>query len=867
MLGAEAPNYLPRLKMSTHQFNPEPTHLIGVMVEFQDEANDPDSVLTTGKGLFLTGSDTGYQSRCAGGFFVDPPPHNAAYFSNQLTAVTNYYQTVSNGALAFTSDMLPTVYQLNGHMAEYAQSDTALGRMFVESVELAREAIEPIFTEHTLIVVFHAGIGQDFTLPFLDPTPMDLSSAYIDPDMLAGQPPLFVNGYEVSRGVLLPETQNHIYYDVIEEIFSNITDYCDLQIGMTGTFAFLMGYAFGLPPLFVTEDGAPGINQGDPGVGVFGLMDQGSNNGRGVIPALPTAWTRLLKNWSTTETITSDFEIDVSTEQIYRIDITDSEYFLIENRNNFIDADMDIDDYRYSDSYQISSNTPGHYFDVLLNVLDDSQVTVDPETQVILGFDTYDYGYPGSGLLVWHITEPDVTILFSGINNDRDHRAVHLEEADGALDIGFPSAAVFADPSGGWSWDMWYAGNDAYFFANPAEENDNPDKLLRFDNLTNPNTRSNGNAESFIRLDEIGPAGDSLHFRFSRPTEIPIINLGNGANVVGSSFSEQDSSATVYYLKEGQIFSRSGNELDSLYHGSELIKVLTNPVCGDTTLISLIQYDTIWLNDNCERIDESQSPYGVIVSHGMVNSTEEMIPVPMAESLGDIDGDGLDEIATIEEGNLYLRNGNQTLVDGFPVYGNFFGTILIANIMGDETAEIICQEPHQIVVFDAKNGNRIQSIASMGGYAQLRLIPFWNGRYTALVDGPRLLLFPLDFPHLYWSERHGNPSNSGIVLGEHVSGLPQFSGMDGGRTYNYPNPVTDGETTFRFYIGEDVQKVDILIYDAAGFKIANISETDLTPHEYNEIRWNVEGIDAGVYLAEVRPDHGDSKLVKVVVIQ
>jgi len=863
---AETQHYLPRLKSSTVLSSPEPAHLIGLMVEFQDESDDPDSILTTGNGHFLTGSDTDYQSRCDG-FFVDPPPHNTAYFSDQLTAVANYYEMVSDGALSFTSSMVPGIYQVNGHMAEYAQSDTALGRLFAESVELARDEIEPLYSENSLIVIFHAGIGQDFTMPFLDPTPLDLSSAYIDPEMLAEQPPLFINGYEVNRGILLPETQNHIYYDVIEEIFAGQSDYCDYQLGMTGTFAFLMGYALGLPPLFVTEDGPPGVRQGDSGVGVFGLMDQGSNNGRGVIPALPTAWSRTLKDWAVPVRVPEPADIDVTTQLVFRIDIADSEYFLIENRNNFIDADMNIDDYRYSDAYQISNDVPGHYFDVLLDVLGDSRVFVDPETQVILGFDSYDYGYPGSGLLIWHITEPDPDSLFFGINNDRLNRAIQLEEADGAVDIGFPTTALFADPSSGWSWDMWYANNEAYFFANPAEEIENPNRLLRFANLTNPNTRSHAGAESLISLDDIGSAGDDVHFRFNRSGDIPIVELGSGnITVVGSGYSDDDSTATIYYLKEGQLFGKSATTLDSMITDNELIRVLSNPACGDTIIVAAEQVETIWLDDDCERIDETLSPNGVIVPRGMINSLNEIVFAGgPAQALGDVDGDGLDEIAYFQSGDLYVMNGNNTFVDGFPLYGSFMGTPLIADIQGDEHPEIICREDNQLVIID-HTGTIVRSIASVDKNAELRLVPFWDGQYTALIDGTRLLLFPLNFPRCYWLEYHGNSSNSAIVLGEHVNNSAQISGIDPKRTYNYPNPVTGLTTVFRFFTGSDVQRVDILIYDAAGFKIAELKNTNITQNEYNEIRWNVQALEAGVYLAEVRPDRGESKLVKVAII-
>ena len=77
---------------------------------------------------------------------------------------------------------------------------------------------------------------------------------------------------------------------MIEDIFFNENDYCDYQIGLTGIFSLLVGYAIGLPPMYNTETG-------DAGVGVFGLMDYGSNNGRGVIPSPPNAWSKIYMGW------------------------------------------------------------------------------------------------------------------------------------------------------------------------------------------------------------------------------------------------------------------------------------------------------------------------------------------------------------------------------------------------------------------------------------------------------------------------------------------------------------------------------------------------------------------------------------------
>ena len=38
-------------------------------------------------------------------------------------------------------------------------------------------------------------------------------------------------------------------------------------------------------------------------------------------------------------------------------------------------------------------------------------------------------------------------------------------------------------------------------------------------------------------------------------------------------------------------------------------------------------------------------------------------------------------------------------------------------------------------------------------------------------------------------------------------------------------------------------------------------------HDFNEIPWNNIQLDAGLYLAEIKPDVGSSELVRLVVIK
>ena len=66
-------------------------------------------------------------------------------------------------------------YKLSKDMESYSYSDKDLSILFKESLELSKDDIEQHLEEHpeinfddVIFTVFHAGIGQDFVVPFLD---------------------------------------------------------------------------------------------------------------------------------------------------------------------------------------------------------------------------------------------------------------------------------------------------------------------------------------------------------------------------------------------------------------------------------------------------------------------------------------------------------------------------------------------------------------------------------------------------------------------------------------------------------------------------------------------------------------------------
>ena len=875
-LGFGANPFYPQLPKSNNTFNQDAqkfTHLLGLMVEFQyEEIDDPT---TSGRGHFLdsvdiTFADTTINSdstRCDG-FLVDRPPHNIAYFNSQLTAVKNYYETVSQGNVAFNIMMIDEVFQLPNSMESYAHSDTALGRLFTETMHLATETIENELTNDeinihdVLFVVFHAGLGQDFTVPFIDPTSYDLRSAFIDDAMLVDAPTININGLNITRGILLPETQNMIYFDVIEDIYPG-ENYCNYQFGLTGTFTFLLGYALGLPPMFDTETGNTGIGQ-------FGLMDVGSGNGQGVIPAPPTAWTRSKHQnfgWIETINITQDILLRDTTlyipkrineDVIYRIDISDDEYFLIENRNNNVFDGIDIDSLRWK--YKIDDYIKGNYFDIIemlsrpptdqnnlekRNIAHQISLEIDPLTKVITRIYNYDLGLPGSGLLIWHIKEP--VYPFDGINNDIYARAVQLEEADGAIDIGYDSYAFFAssDPTQGTLWDFWYSGNEGYEYSNPNND------FVVFDSNSHPNSNTIEGINSNIKIKILSPIQDIMTVQISIENQQPITNLPEGSSIIGSADS------TVYYSMNNLVYQATQDvndlQLDLVYDSDNIILTFEDSIYY-TTLDSIVDTSGTLI------------PKNNVFPMGNIEFVDSITVSENADALGDIDGDGLDEMITVNDGVLSVENVNGTSCNGFPIPDDFYGIPLVANIVevSDNSPEIICRNGDHITILDNR-GKVLQELTSIDYEADLLMVPFWENDSSVLVDGNRLIQFPFDSTYSYWMGPHSRSSHYPQSTGAHEPTDVYDEGTFS-KIYNYPNPITEGRTTFRFFT-PDAQTVIIKIYNVAGFNVDELFLDTLTPNEFNEIPWDASQFDSGLYFAEVKPDIGESSLIRLVIVK
>jgi len=80
--------------------------------------------------------------------------------------------------------------------------------------------------------------------------------------------------------------------------------------------------------------------------------------------------------------------------------------------------------------------------------------------------------------------------------------------------------------------------------------------------------------------------------------------------------------------------------------------------------------------------------------------------------------------------------------------------------------------------------------------------------------------------------------------------------------------VYKDETRIRCYVAEDA-RVSVTIYDLAGVEIYH-TEFSAVGGVDNEIAWNVQGIESGIYLGHVTARSADKsgfKIIKIAIVK
>ena len=599
-------------RVATHT---DTVRVLAIRVQFVED----NSRFTTGNGRFDYSNDDTY--------FINKPPHNKTYFENQMKALSNYFENVSNGKLILDSDIYPadpeSAYTLNQSMLYYSPNttdeelDQRLSELMRDSFLAANEDDAINFTRYDAFIIFHAGVGADFTFD-LESTPNDIPSVFLnlndlkntigkdDPDFEG----IVVDNTVITEASILPETQCQMGYD----------------IGLLGTAAIMFGHQIGLPNLYDSDTGRPGI-------GVFGLMDQGSANFLGLLPAQPCAWSKVFLGWEEPIVLSTGTDIPVATAvagnpaTIYKIPIDAKEYYLIENRQQHA-----LRSVKTTVGYDDLGNR------IEFKVRDDGTFEITPSSNdgnigVITDIEEYDFGLPGSGILIWHIDESVIEEKFeeNRVNTDIDHRGVDLVEADGAQDIGrfFNFFGILGYESG-YEWDMWWKSNEANLAINESN-------VVEFTPVSIPASISYSKANTHVMITN-----------FSESDSIMTFDL------------LYDLYARNFPVKIGAE-TRTNSILSGNISGDENDEFIVCAVNGDVFAWDVEGTQVIENSDSTTLYDLKGDPYKInLALFSQLNTNVSHTPV-----LGNMDQDAYLELVVVaDNGDVYIYDGEDMDSDG-----------------------------------------------------------------------------------------------------------------------------------------------------------------------------------------------------------
>lgn len=504
--------YLPK---SVQSDKAEDLKILALMVQFEED----DLGYTTGNGTF----DSEYEYPDS--LPVDAVSHDKEYFKDQLQFVKNYFEAESNGRITISTITVIDTLQNSvtvrlPHPMWYYNPNNGDDILAERLIELYSDSWSQIaqdtsiaFNNYNTFVIFHAGSGQEFN-PGYDETPFDIPSVFLSLKDITGAEITAHDGTVIDNSVILPECEWQIY---------NGDWY---YAGMSGISCLMFAHRIGIPNMYSSASGKSCI-------GKFGLMDQGSANFSGMLPAGVTAWVKELKGWETVRTIdTPEENIKIKADStVYRIDINSDEYFLIENRTpvNFTSVNNEIFGYDRDGrriKYFYDANGIERY-----NIID-----AGFKTLVSIQDNDYDFGLPlgynienGStlsrnkgGILVWHIDKTQTTdynIENNLINDDYDHRGVYIEEADGSFDIG-KDYWLLDNGYGtefGWHYDAFFSDNDVWLdYANRSLNE------VEFSSISYPRADTNDGIQTGIKLHDFSTISREMFFSYS--FEEPEIN-------------------------------------------------------------------------------------------------------------------------------------------------------------------------------------------------------------------------------------------------------------------------------------------------------------------------------------------------------
>jgi len=244
-------------------------------------------------------------------------------------------------------------------------------------------------------------------------------------------------------------------------------------------------------------------------------------------------------------------------------------------------------------------------------------------------------------------------------------------------------------------------------------------------------------------------------------------------------------------------------------------------------------------------------------SFSILSQKETGYTIQVNPVIGDVDKDGYPDIVAAGANMVYAFNHELTLKTNYPVRVNdrfITDQVIAAPIIADMESGGIVEAAFPSLVgnmnvigermaygFPVNSGetglgSAIYWIDSVGAKLGYKGSDGWFYAWEVAEDNTTD----------YWP-MYGHDASASFSFNIEQAGSPvSFSGFDEDKFYTYPNPVTEGRTTIRYFLAEEASSVQLRIYDLSGREIA-LLDGPTSGGVDNEYDWYCGDVTPGVY--------------------
>jgi M6 family metalloprotease-like protein len=349
-----------------------------------------------------------------------------------------------------------------------------------------------------------------------------------------------------------------------------------------------------------------------------------------------------------------------------------------------------------------------------------------------------------------------------------------------------------------------------------------------------------------------------------------LVRLGTGLVVVGGDtvVSGQAPYTRLYYL-----------DLTGADYGQDDL------ADGSLEIEGRYEYGPVMADFNRDNLQDialfSAEGDGVLISIDLA-LFEPPIPVPVYSvvavrdrewefeinpAVGDVDNDGYPDVIIGGPNAVYAFNHQLTLKTGFPIEVNdrfpdddIIAAPIVADLQNGGMAEIAF--PSLVGNIDALGPEMVYGFPVSAGEIGLGSPVYWTDSIGGKIgyQGSDGWFYAwevdLDSTTAYWPMYGQDASGSFRLPSDQLPAPAEFEpGFDERKFFAYPNPVTTGMTTIRYFLSRPAERVQLRIYDLSGEEIA-VLDGPLSGDTDNETIWQCGNVTPGVYRCIIEVDSG-----------